>query len=45
MKVFLQAQGLWVAIEPKNPKASVEEKTDKLALVAIYQGIPKDVLL
>ncbi|XP_074356618.1 uncharacterized protein LOC141696367 [Apium graveolens] len=45
MKVLLQAQGVWVAIEPKDPKAPVEEKTDKLSLAANYQGIPKDVLL
>ena len=51
MKVFLQAQGVWVAIESKKPigenavAAHVDEKTDKLALAAIYQGIPEDILL
>lgn len=45
MKVFMQAHGVWEAIEPKDPKMVLEEKTDKLALAAIYQGIPEDVLL
>lgn len=35
LKVFMQAHGLWSAIEPKDPKAEVEERTDKLALAAI----------
>lgn len=30
---------------PKDPKADIEEKTDKMALAAIYQGIPEDILL
>lgn len=29
MKVFMQAHGVWEAIEPKDGKAVVEEKTDK----------------
>lgn len=45
MKVFMQAHGVWEAIDPKDPKVTLEEKTDKLALAAIYQGIPEDVLL
>ncbi|KAK1378600.1 DUF4219 domain-containing protein [Heracleum sosnowskyi] len=44
MKVFMQAHGVWEAIEPKDPKETVEERTDKLVLAAIYQGIPKDPL-
>ncbi|KAL8090356.1 hypothetical protein AgCh_039723 [Apium graveolens] len=40
-----EAQGVWVAIESNDPKVAVEEKTDKLALATIYQGIPEDVLL
>lgn len=45
MKVFMQAQGVWGAVEPGNPKAKVEEKVDKIALAMMYQGIPEDVLL
>lgn len=44
MKVFMQAQGVWSAVEPEE-KAAVEEKTDKIALAMIYQGIPEDMLL
>lgn len=45
MKVFMQAHGVWEAIEAKDPKAAVEEKMDKRALAIIYQGIPDDMLL
>ncbi|KAL8158024.1 hypothetical protein AgCh_002654 [Apium graveolens] len=45
MKVFMQAHGVWEAIEPKDPKTAVEDKIDKRALAVIYQGVPKDVLL
>lgn len=45
MKVFIQAHGVWEAIEPKDPKAAVDEKMDKRALTIIYQGIPDDLLL
>lgn len=45
LKVFMQAHGIREAIEPKDPKATLDEKTDKLALAAIYQSIPEDVLL
>ncbi|XP_074383271.1 uncharacterized protein LOC141724880 [Apium graveolens] len=45
MKVYIQAHGVWDAIQPKDPKGIVEEKIDKVALAAIYQGIPEDVLL
>lgn len=45
MKVVMQAQGVWSAIEPSDPKVDVEEKIDKVALAMIYQGIPKDELL
>lgn len=45
MKVFMQAHGVWEAIEPKDPKAAVEDKIDKRALAVIYQGVPEDVLL
>lgn len=45
MKVFMQAHGVWAAIEPTHPKKVIKEKTDKMALAAIYQGIPEDILL
>lgn len=46
MKVFMQAYGVWEAVSPKDPKTTVvDEKTDKIELAAIYQGIPEDVLL
>ncbi|XP_074362730.1 uncharacterized protein LOC141703007 [Apium graveolens] len=45
IKVFIQAQGVWGAVEPNDPKAAVEDKIDKIALAMVYQGIPEDVLL
>ncbi|XP_074377056.1 uncharacterized protein LOC141718572 [Apium graveolens] len=45
MKVFMQAHGVWEAIEPKDAKAALEDKIDKRALAVIYQGVPEDVLL
>ncbi|XP_074349643.1 uncharacterized protein LOC141689289 [Apium graveolens] len=45
MKVFIKAQGVWDAIEPKDPKKPADEKTVQLALAAIYQGVPEDILL
>lgn len=45
MRVYMQAHGVWEAVEPSDPKAVVEGKTDKIALAMIYQGIPEDVLL
>lgn len=45
MKVFMQAHGVWEAIEPKDPKTTVEEKLDKRALAVVYQGVPEDILL
>lgn len=45
VKVNLQAHGVWEAVSPKDPKAVVEDKVDKQALAAIYQGIPEDILL
>lgn len=45
MRVFMQAQGVWEAVEPSDPKAAVESKTDKIAMAMIYQGIPEEVLL
>lgn len=45
MKVYMQAQGVWEAIEPEDPKTKAETKKDKMALAIIYQGIPEDMLL
>lgn len=45
IKVFMQAHEVWEAVEPKDPKLSVEERKDKIALAMIYQGIPEDMLL
>lgn len=45
MKVYMQAHGIWEAVTPKDPKAAIEEKTYKMALATIYQGIPEDILL
>lgn len=45
MKVFMEAHGVWEAIDPKDPKAVVEDKIDKRALTVIYQGVPEDFLL
>lgn len=45
MRVFMQAHGIWNAVEPTDPKEAVEDKTDKIALAAIYQAIPEDILL
>lgn len=36
MKVFMQAQGVWDAVEPSDPKVTVEGKTDNIALAMIY---------
>ncbi|XP_074328242.1 uncharacterized protein LOC141666145 [Apium graveolens] len=45
MSVFMQAHGVWDAIEPKDEKAVIEDKVDKRALTVIYQSIPEDLLL
>lgn len=45
MRVFMQAQGVWDAVEPRTANTTVEVKKDKLALAATYQGIPEDLLL
>ncbi|XP_074322914.1 uncharacterized protein LOC141659884 [Apium graveolens] len=44
MKVFMKAQGVWSAIENES-KTTVDDKTVQVALAAIYQGVPEDVLL
>ena len=45
MRVFMQAHGVWEAVEPKDPKDNVEDKMDKRALAMIYQGISEDLFL
>lgn len=45
MKVYMQAQEVWEAIEPKNTQNPVGMKIDKMTMAAIYQAIPKEVLL
>ncbi|GKA28552.1 putative reverse transcriptase domain-containing protein [Tanacetum coccineum] len=45
MRVFMQAQGVWDAVEPRTSNTVVEARKDKMALAAIYQGIPEDLLL
>lgn len=45
MKIFMEAQGVWKAIEPDDPMEKIETRTDKVPLAAIYQGIPEDMLL
>ena len=45
MKVFMKAQGVWGAIEQKDPEVTVDERTVQVALAAIYQGLPEDILL
>ncbi|KAL8091057.1 hypothetical protein AgCh_040237 [Apium graveolens] len=45
MRVYIQAHGVWNAIESKDPKGSSDDRVDKIALAAIYQGIPEVVLL
>lgn len=45
MRVCMQAHGIWEAIEPVNEATIVEDKIDKVALAAIYQAIPEDILL
>ncbi|GJT49321.1 retrotransposon protein, putative, unclassified [Tanacetum coccineum] len=39
------AQGVWEAVEPKKTGDAVDVKMNKMALAAIYQGIPEDMLL
>ena len=39
-----KAQGVWGAIEG-DPKIVLDERTIQIALVAIYQGVPEEVLL
>ena len=41
----MKAEGVWGAIEQKDPKIAVYDKTVQVALAAIYQGVREDVLL
>ena len=41
MRVNLQAQGVWEAVELDQ----VDERKDRMALAAIYQALPEDILL
>ena len=34
----MQAHGVWEAVEPTNPKATVNERLDKIVLAMIYQN-------
>ncbi|XP_074376845.1 uncharacterized protein LOC141718365 [Apium graveolens] len=45
MKVYLQAYNVWEAVEPKDPKAPIEDKADKRAMTMIYQEISEELLL
>lgn len=45
MKVFMQAQGVWIVVEPSDPKTIIEDMTNKVALAMIYQGVPEETLL
>ena len=45
MRVFMLAQGVWDAVEPRTSNTVVDPKRDMMALAAIYQGIPEDLLL
>ena len=45
MKIFMHAQELWEAIEPKYPQNLVSVKKDRMAMAAIYQAIPIEVQL
>lgn len=45
MKAFMRAHGIWEAVEPADEKTTVEDKVDRVALAAIYQAIPEDILL
>lgn len=45
MKVFMQAHGVWSAVESNVSKVAIDEKSDKVAMAMMYQGLPEDVLL
>nr|GFC54794.1 eukaryotic translation initiation factor 3 subunit C-like [Tanacetum cinerariifolium] len=41
MKVFMQAQGVWEAVEPKKTGDAVDVKMDKMALAASIKGFQR----
>lgn len=41
----MQAHNVWRELEPCGPKSMIEEKTYKVTLAIIYEGIPEDMLL
>lgn len=41
----MQAHGVWKAIELEGTRKAVENKTDNMALVAVYQSVLEDILL
>jgi hypothetical protein len=43
MKVNMQAQGLWHAVEPEEEDV-IEYKEDRLALAAILRAVPPEML-
>ena len=45
MRVFMQAQRVWDAVEPRTSNTVIGVKKDKMALTTIYQDIPEDLLL
>lgn len=45
MRVFMQAHGVWDAVEPRTANTVVEVKKDKMALAVIYQGIPEEFVM
>ena len=44
MKVYLRAQGVWDAIQSTESLDSLDERKDQMALAAIYQAIPEEML-
>lgn len=42
MKVFMRVQGVWDAIAEKE---AVDKRKDQMALIAIFQAVPEDLLL
>ncbi|XP_074352628.1 uncharacterized protein LOC141691769 [Apium graveolens] len=45
LKLSRHAHGVWEAVEPSDPKAAIEAKTDKIALAMIYQALPEEIML
>ncbi|XP_074336139.1 uncharacterized protein LOC141673302 [Apium graveolens] len=45
IRVFMQAHSRRETIDPRDPKAAVEDKIDKRALAMIYQSIPEELPL